>query len=236
MSSPHRFALEPAYVLHTRPFRESSLTLEALTRDHGRLGLVARGARRPRSKMRGLLQPFTPLLLSWGGRGDLATLTGVEPWGATVTVAGAAAMVGFYVNELVLRFVHRHDPEPALFEHYRDAIEGVASGGDPEPVLRMFEKHLLQSVGYALELEREAESGAAIRPELRYRYTPDAGPRRWTDDSSPEVCVSGATLLALAGGRLTDRRVLQESKLLMRSIIDTHCAGRPLESRKLWRR
>ena len=145
-------------------------------------------------------------------------------------------MVGFYVNELIVRFVHRHDPEPVLFDHYRVTIEGIVSGGDPEPILRMFEKHLLETAGYALELEREADTGAAIRPEVRYRYAPDAGPIRLADRSSPGVCVSGATLLALADGQLTERRVLHESKQLMRSIIDAHCAGNPLESRKLWRR
>ena len=236
MSGTHRSELEPGYVLHTRAFRESSLIIEALTRGHGRLGLVARGARRPRSKLRGLLQPFTPLLLSWSGRGELATLTGAEPRSAAVPLPGSAAMVGLYVNELIVRFVHRHDPEPVLFDHYRVTIEGVASGGDPEPILRMFEKRLLESAGYALELESEANTGAAILPDVRYRYAPDAGPVRLTDDSSPGVRVSGATLLALADGRLTDRRVLNESKALMRSIIDAHCAGRPLESRKLWRR
>ena len=164
------------------------------------------------------------------------TLTDAEFRGAAQPLVGSAAIVGFYLNELVLRFVHRHDPEPALFDHYRAAIEGVASGADPEPVLRMFEKRLLEATGYALELEREADSGSEIRPEGRYRYTHDAGPRIWTNDSSPGVCVSGATLLALARGQLTDRRVLEEAKRLMRSIIDAHCAGRPLESRSLWRR
>ena len=236
MSTSHRFELAPGYVLHARPFRESSLIVEALTRDHGRLGLVARGARRPRSKQRGLLQPFTPLLLSWRGRGELLTLTGAEPHGAARTFSGAAAMVGFYVNELVLRFVHRHDPEPMLFDHYRRTIEGVASGNNPEPVLRMFEMRLLETVGYALELEREADSETPIQPGVQYRYTPDAGPRRWRDDSTPGVPVNGATLLALARGQLTDRRVLEEAKRLMRSIIDAHCADRPLESRNLWRR
>ena len=248
MSGPRRLDLEPGYVLHARPFRESSLVVEALTRGHGRLGLVARGARRPRSKLRGLLQPFTPLLLSWSGRGELATLTAAEPRSAASPLSGSAAMVGFYVNELVLRFVHRHDAEPVLFDHYRLTIEGIASDGDPEPILRMFEKHLLASAGYALELAREADTGAAIRPDVRYRYVPDTGPSPLMDDStdpstddstdgsSPGVCVSGATLLALGDGQLTDRRALHESKLLMRSIIDAHCAGRPLESRKLWRR
>ena len=236
MNRSERVDLEPALVLHARPWRETSLLVEVFSRDYGRLGLIARGARRPRSRMRGLLQPFIPLLLSWRGRGELGVLTGAETEGAILHLTGSATIVGFYVNELLLRFLHRHDPEPALFDHYRTALDGIARASDPAPVLRLFEKRLLQAVGYALELEREAVSGAAIEPEGRYRYTTDAGPERWSSDSPSGVCVSGSTLLALAREQLADRRVLKEAKHLMRTIIDEHCGGRALASRKLWRR
>ena len=186
--------------------------------------------------MRGLLQPFTPLLLSWRGRGELATLTDVEIEGGVVPLLGSAAIIGFYVNELLLRFLHRHDPEPILFGHYRAALDGIADVDDPEPVLRIFEKRLLQALGYALELERETHSGTAIEPEGRYRYTTDSGPERWSNDPRPGVCVSGSTLLALAREQIADRRTLREAKHLMRSIIDEHCGGQALVSRTLWRR
>jgi len=236
MSKLGRIDLEPALVLHARPYRETSLLVEAFSRGHGRLGLIARGARRPKSRMRGLLQPFIPLLLSWRGKGELATLTGAEAEGGVLPLVGAAAIVGFYVNELLLRFVHRHDPEPTLFDHYRAALDRIAQVDDPEPVLRIFEKRLLQAVGYALELEREAHSGMAIEPAGRYRYTTNSGPEPWSDGTRPGVCVSGSTLLALAREQLTDRRTLKEAKHLMRSIIDEHCGGRVLASRTLWRR
>ena len=236
MSKLERIELEPALVLHARPWRETSLLIEAFSRGHGRLGLIARGVRRPKSRMRGLLQPFIPLLLSWRGRGELATLTGAELEGGVAPLGGSTAIVGFYVNELLLRFLHRHDPEPILFDHYRATLDGIADVDDPEPVLRIFEKRLLQAVGYALELEREAHSGIAIEPEGRYRYTADSGPERWSSGPCPGVCVSGSTLLALARERLTDRRELKEAKSLMRSIIDAHCGGRALASRTLWRR
>lgn len=236
MSKLERVDLEPALVLHARPWRETSLLVEAFSRSHGRLGLIARGARRPKSRMHGLLQPFIPLLLSWRGRGELATLTGAEIEGGVLPFGGSAAIVGFYVNELLLRFVHRHDPEPVLFDHYRAVLDSIARVDDPEPVLRVFEKRLLQAVGYALELEREAHSGIPIDPEGRYRYTTDSGPERWTSGPCPGVCVSGSTLLALAREQLTDRRALREAKHLMRSIIDEHCGGRVLVSRSLWRR
>lgn len=236
MSGVERISLEPALVLHARPYRETSLIVEAFSRCHGRLGLIARGARRPKSRMRGLLQPFIPLLLSWRGRSELATLTGAEAEGSVLPLTGSAAIVGFYVNELLLRFLHRHDPEPKLFDQYRAALDRIAHEDDPEPALRIFEKRLLQAVGYALELEREADSGMAIEPEGRYRYATDSGPERWSSRASSGVCVSGATLLALAREQMTDRRTLREAKQLMRSIIDRHCGGSALASRDLWRR
>ena len=236
MSRLERIDLEPALVLHARPYRESSLLVEAFSRGHGRLGLIARGARRPTSRMRGLLQPFIPLLLSWRGRGELQTLIGAETEGGIPPLAGSATIVGLYLNELVLRFLHRHDPEPMLFDHYLSALDGVAHGSDSEPILRVFEKRLLEATGYALELRREASSGLAIEPEGRYRYAPDSGPERWTSGTSPGVCVSGSPLLALAREQITDRRALKEAKHLMRSIIDEHCGGRVLASRRLWRR
>ena len=236
MSKLERIDLEPALVLHARPWRESSLLVEAFSRGHGRLGLIARGARRPKSRMRGLLQPFIPLLLSWRGRSELATLTGADTEGGFPPLAGSAAIVGLYLNELLLRFLHRHDPEPVLFDHYLAALDGIAHGSDPEPVLRIFEKRLLEAAGYALELKREAHSGRAIEPEGRYRYTADSGPERWSGGASPGVGVSGSTLLALAREEITDPRALAEAKHLMRSIIDERCGGRALLSRRLWRR
>ena len=236
MSTLGRIDLEPAFVLHARSWRETSLLVEAFSRGHGRVGLIARGARRPKSGMRGLLQPFTPLLLSWRGKGELATLTGVEADAGIAPLAGSVAIVGFYLNELLLRFLHRHDPEPALFGHYRAALGAIACAEDPEPVLRVFEKRLLQVVGYALELEREAGTGLAIEPDARYRYAADTGPVPWSDAVGPGVCVSGSTLLALAREELDDGRALREAKRLMRSIIDEHCGGRVLASRSLWRR
>ena len=231
-----RSDMEPALVLHARPWRETSLLVEAFSRGHGRLGLIARGARRPKSRMRGLLQPFIPLLMSWRGSGELVTLIGAETEGRVLPLVGSAAIVGFYLNEILLRFLHRHDPEPMLFGHYRAALDRIAHGNDPEPILRIFEKRLLQAAGYALELEREVGSGAAIEPERRYRYTAGSGPERWPGSASSGVCVSGSTLLALAREELTDRRMLREAKHLMRSVIDAHCGGRALAARRLWRR
>ncbi len=236
MSALERVDLEPAFVLHARSWRETSLLVEVFSQCHGRLGMIARGAKRPKSKMRGLLQPFVPLLLSWRSRGELATLTGAEAKGVVLPPAGSDLVIGFYLNELVLRFLHRHDPEPTLFDHYRAALDAISRGNNPEPVLRIFEKRLLQATGYALELERETRSGLAIEPGARYRYTTDAGPEPWSDGADTGVCVSGATLLALAREDLADCRALGEARRLLRSIIDAHCGGRGFASRSLWRR
>ena len=236
MSTLERVDLEPAFVLHARSWRETSLLVETFSRGHGRFGMVARGARRPKSRMRGLLQPFVPLLLSWRSRGELATLTGAETGGIVLPPAGSALVIGFYLNELVLRFLHRHDPEPTLFDHYRAALDEISQGNDPEPVLRVFEKRLLQAAGYALELEREVRSGLAIEPDASYRYTTHAGPEPWSDGADCGVRVSGTTLLALAREDLAGRRALREARRLLRSIIDEHCGGRGFASRSLWRR
>lgn len=234
MNRFERVDLEPALVLHARPYREASLLVEAFSRGHGRLGLIARGVRRPKSRTRGLLQPFIPLLLSWRGRGDLPTLTGAESDGGAIALAGSAAIVGLYLNELLLRFVHRHDPEPDLFDRYRATLVQISHQKDPEPALRIFEKRLLETVGYALELENEVDSGQAIRPDGLYHYSSGSGPTPWAKRASTGVCVSGSTLIALAREQLAEPRVLKEAKLLMRAVIDEHCAGNPLQSRRLW--
>ncbi len=236
MLRTERIDLEPAFVLHSRRYRETSLLLEAFGRDSGRFGLVARGALRPKSRMRGLLQPFIPLLISWRGRGDLATLTGVEVQGEVVPVQGSAALIGFYVNELVLRFLHRHDPEPSLFEIYRRTLSRIARKESPEPSLRIFEKRLLQATGYALMLEREARSGAKIVPDGRYIYRPDSGPELWDPRRHSGLSVSGATLLALSSEELFERDTLREAKRLMRRVIAARSGEKTLLSRNLWRR
>src|SRR5579863_10281682 len=137
-----RVTLSPAYVLHQRPWRETSRIAEIWSREHGRLGLVARGVRRPRSPHRSLLQPFMPLLVSWTQRGELGNLTGLEAAAPAVMLQGRALMAGFYLNELLLRLFPRQDPHPALYERYASALEGLATRRTA-PVLRVFEKHLI---------------------------------------------------------------------------------------------
>jgi len=231
-----RIELEPGFVLHRRPYRETSLLVEAFTHEHGRVGLVARGARRRRSSLRDAGVPFRPLLLSWSAGGDLGTLTHAEARGPARGLGGRALASGFYLNELLLRLLARHDPHPELFAAYALALEQIggdsAGGGDPQPALRVFEKRLLDAVGYGLVLDRAVDTGAAVRPEQRYTYRPLHGPVARAGHAEG-VPVSGRTLLALAREELVEADVLREAKRLMRRVLDEQLGGRPLRSREM---
>ena len=232
---------EPGYVLHARPWRETSLILEAFTPDHGRTGLVARGVRRARSRLRGLLLPFQPLLLSWTGRGELPTLTGADTEGPHRTLRGRALFSGFYLNELLLKLLPRGDAHPELFADYRDALAGLGANGAADPVLRLFEKRLLDALGYGPTFDRAADTGAPVSPGRRYRYVPERGPVEEgggapASEERGGPVVSGRTLIALAGGRLVggDDRERVEARRLMRAILAPHLGPRPLGSRELF--
>src|SRR5512141_36397 len=160
--------MDRGYVLHTYPYRETSLILQVWTEKHGRLGLVAKGARRPKSASRAVLVPFQPLTLDWFGRGELRTLKTAEPTAPATPLAGQSLLSAFYLNELLLKLTTRDDPHEGLFAAYDDAINGLrlisrqARQDRVEPVLRRFELRLLQELGYALELTREAGGHAPI--------------------------------------------------------------------------
>lgn len=242
-AQPQRRDDQPAYVLHTYAYRETSLVVEALTFEHGRVALVARGAKRPRSELRGLLQGFQPLLLSWSGAGELKTLIKAEWRGGVPLLQRSALLCGFYLNELLLKLLPREDPHPSLYEAYEAAIVHLASGLSQAPVLRGFELDLLAELGYALPLDREALTGAPIDPRARYHYAPDHGPRRVVNDegrdgtfvAEPRAAgtVSGAALLALANRCYDDAATAVEAKRLMREVLDHHLEQRSVESRRL---
>ena len=226
--------LEPSYVLHSRPYRETSLLLEVLTRSHGRVGLVARGARGTRSRWKNLLQPFRPLLLSWNQKGELGTLTSADQVASPPALAGEALFCGLYSNELTTRFLQRSDPHPGLFEKYRKLVAKLAEGGQPEPLLRVYEVQLLQSAGFGLQLEHEHGTDNPIIPDALYLYLPESGPRRQeTAAENPKDLVSGAALLALKSGEIGEQH-LKELKTLMRKQIRFHLGGRPLNSQALF--
>jgi DNA repair protein RecO (recombination protein O) len=227
---------EPAFVLHTYPYRETSVIVEALTAARGRVALVARGARRPRSDLRGLLQAFQPLSLSWSGAGELKTLVRAEWRGGLPLVTGSALLCGFYLNELLLKLLPRDDAHPRLFEDYEAALRDLASGADQAPVLRRFELRLLAELGYAMPLTHEADTGRPIDPRARYYYAFERGPRTNAAEPGrryPEV--GGATLLALAQHDYSAPEAAAEAKRLMREVLDYYLERRAIASRRVVR-
>lgn len=231
-----RVALEPCFVLHGRPFRETSQLVELLSRHHGRLGVLARGSRRP-GRRGGPLQPFQPLLVSWAGRGELPTVTAVEADGLPCILRGGNIAAALYLNELVMRLLHRGDPHPDIYAAYRRALAYLVQAVEPEAGLRVFEKRLLEALGYGLVLDRDAADGTPVEPGAAYRYEPDQGPVRVVAAAPAGAVpvVSGRTLVALDHETLDDDHALQEAKRLMRFLINVHLDGRPLRSRQLFR-
>ncbi|HET7569357.1 MAG TPA: DNA repair protein RecO [Gammaproteobacteria bacterium] len=229
-----RVQLQHAYILHQRPWRDSSGLIEAFSRPFGRVGLIARGVRRPTSKLKAALQPFQPVLLSWTGRGDLATLTGAETTGAPVRLTGSRLLCGFYVNELLIRLLHRHDPHAELFDDYAFCLAGLAGTSNEEIPLRLFEKRLLVACGYGLNLTVEIDSGAPVRADRDYEYVLEQGPRLHQPGAAGST-LSGASLLALAADQLDDERASRDAKKLLRSALDLYLGGQPLKTREVLR-
>jgi DNA repair protein RecO (recombination protein O) len=219
---------EAGFVLHTYPYKESSLIVEAFTRRFGRLSLLARGARRPRSATRGLLLSFHPLRFAWSGTAELRTLVAAEWSGALKSLAGRGLMCGFYLNELLLRLLPREDPHEGLFDFYGDALARLAQREQVSAVLRTFERRMLAELGYAPLLERDATSGAPLDPERRYLYDPDRGP---VPTLNGEPAVSGRTLLDMAADDYSRPQTRDEARSLMRALIAQRLHGQVLHTR-----
>lgn len=236
MSDINRVAEQPAYLLHRRNFRESSLLIEAFTPNYGRMGLIAKGAKRSGASGN-RLQPFRPLLISWSGRGELRTVTGVDEQGRIITPYGNALAAGFYLNELLLRLLPREDPHPELFSSYREALLEL-EGSRLEEALRLFERELLSALGFGLELELEVLLQEPLQPTQRYRYQRELGPVAVLDgdEGVGEPTLLGSSLIALGRGELSDPISRRECKRLLRWSIDQLLDGRPLRSRELLRR
>jgi len=226
-------------VLHTYAYRETSVIVEAFTQAYGRVALVARGAKRPRSEMRGLLNAFQPLLLSWAGASELKTLLSAEWRGGMPLPSGAALLCGFYLNELLLKLLPREDPHPALWTEYESALRALnehPAQADQAATLRRFELRLLAELGYAMPLTHEQDTGAPIEPAERYHYAFDRGPRRHAAEPGAQwPVVRGETLLALANERYPDAQIATEAKRLMRSVLDHYLEQRRIFSRRVVR-
>jgi DNA repair protein RecO (recombination protein O) len=227
---------EPGFVLHSYPFKETSLIVEIFARGHGRVPLVAKGARRPKSALRGLLMPFQPLLLWWSGRAELRQLHKAEWQAGHAQLSGVPLVCAFYLNELLLKLLVRDDAHEGLYAAYEVALAALRAGESPAAVLRRFEKRLLAEIGYALLLDADAE-GEAIDPDRLYTYAPERGPVRLlgTDGERAAVTVSGRTLADMALDDYASPATLQESRALMRHLLNHHLAGQELHTRQLLR-
>lgn len=222
---------QPAFVLHARPYRETSLLLECLTRDQGRIGVVARGVRSQRGRLqRSLLEPFHPLLLDLQLRGELATLRSVELAGAPQRLLGDAGMAGLYINELVVRLTERQDPHPELYAAYAQTLGRMVCEPPLAWQLRRFERDLLAALGYALQLDEDADSGEPLLAEAMYIYRPEHGPVRCRV-ADPHA-VRGSDLLSLQEDRLPDAQGLHALRSMMRALIRFHLGGVELRA---WR-
>jgi DNA repair protein RecO (recombination protein O) len=243
--SETRIADEAAFVLHSYPYKETSLIVDALTRHHGRVALVARGAKRPRSALRGMLLAFQPLSISWvqsraravtGSQGgnDLRTLTRAEWLGGLRPLRGEALMSGFYLNELIQKLLARDDPHERLFDAYLATLAALSDDQSAAPVLRNFEIVLLREAGYAVHAEH-AIDGKPIDPLLHYRYLPERGPMAVDRDAEgdADAIISGKTLLDIDRDDYTDPVTLAQSKRLMRYLLQHHLSGQLLQTRRM---
>jgi DNA repair protein RecO (recombination protein O) len=232
MAEREQVLLEPGFVLHQRPYRNTSQLLECVTANHGRVGLVARGSRRPASGQRALLQPFVPLRLSWLRRGELGRLTQVEAAGASYDLAAQRLLGGYYANELLLRLTARSDPNAEIFSCYSRCLAELAETRVVARPLRVFELGLLHALGYGVELDSDAASGEPLRPETRYVFEIEQGLRCADADARADAdTYIGRDLIALRERRLDDDGSLRAAQRLLGRVLRAHLGERPLQSR-----
>lgn len=218
-----------AYLLHTRPYRESSLLAELLVAELGRVGVIMRGARRGRQSNS---QLFQPLLVTLAGNGELKTLKAVEPAGSLLMLTGNALFSGFYLNELLVRLSPRDLALPEVFAAYALALGELAETQDVEPLLRRFEKTLLDALGYGFAFELDGESGEPVQVGATYAFYPELGFRR--ESARAGIVFSGQVLLELAAGRYDAPEARQAAKRIMRQALARQLGDRPLKSRELF--
>lgn len=227
-----RVSGQPAFVLHGYPYKETSLIVDAFTRDYGRIALIAKGAKRPHSKLRGVLQTFQPLSLGWSGKAEMRTLTAAEWVGGLLPLEKAALLSGFYLNELLVKLLARDDPHPALFDHYVVTLNQLAHDEPAPIVLRKFERALLKETGVGGSFTVSAATGEPVQPDAVYVVDPERGPRHpHSADMAPRV--SGKTLLDMEREDYSDPMTQSQSKFLMRFLLAHHLGGVPLSTRQI---
>ncbi len=231
-----RISLQPAFVLHHRPYRETSLLLDLLTEEYGRITLVARGVRQSQSRLRPILQSFLPLLITWQGKTDLGTLLAVEANGHPTRLIGECLLSGLYLNELLMRVLHKHDPYPQLYTIYQNTLLELQGASVEQKCLRLFEKKLLEEVGYGLQLACDVSSQKPLVAESHYSFFPEHGFELNAEKYSLATSFSGKSLLALANEELEDEVCLRDAKRLMRLALAPLLGQARLQSRQLFMR
>ncbi len=227
-----RYVGEPAFVLHARPWRETSLLVEVLSAGHGRIGLVARGVIGPKKHLlRAALQPLQAIQFDAVQKGELAQLSAAEVVDTAPLLAGDAALAAFYVNELCLRLAPRQLPQQELYVAYAQLRERLRTGAGLAWNLRRFERDLLDALGFALDFSCDG-NGAAIDPAARYRLDPELGPCRLLSERAGERrgAATGRALLALAADAMPDREDLASLRMPLRAVLLHHLGGRGLKS------
>lgn len=233
----NRVSLQPAYVLHRRPFQNSSLLVDFFTLDYGRVKAVAKGARREKSRYRSFLQLFTPVLVSFSGRSEVKTVTGMETQLAPISLRGERLFSGLYVNELLVRLLHNQEEHAGLYKAYQQALLSLQGDTAVETVLRRFELGLLGELGYGINLQHDCQSHAEIRADLSYRFIPDVGFSHADSDpgeDNTQDLFLGAHLIALDNMQLQDPDASRAAKRLLRQALAQHLGDKPLTSRSLF--
>ncbi len=229
-----RVTLDPIFILHTRPYSDTSLIVELLTMRYGRIAAIARSARGLKSRYRGTLQLFSPLLASWSGGRELKTLGNIERNGPVYPFDGQALGCGFYLNELLVRLLQRDDPCVNIYQLYQNTLNAFEKATDFRVALRCFEKNLLQALGYGLPLHRDAQTGESINPELHYQYLPDRGFLSCVEATEAMTTFSGRSLLALFQEQFDNDDILRDAKRLLRIALACHLGNKPIKSRELF--
>ncbi|WP_420475259.1 DNA repair protein RecO [Noviherbaspirillum sp. ST9] len=228
----YRVSSQPAFVLHSYPYKETSLIVDVFSRDYGRVALVAKGAKRPHSKLRGVLQTFQPLTVSWSGKAEVRTLTSAEWVGGLLPLEKSALLCGFYLNELLVKLLARDDAHPALFDHYIATLNQLAHDEPPPIVLRKFERALLKETGVGGNFSVCTTTGLPVDPGAVYVVDPERGPRpAHPADNTPSV--HGKTLLDMECEDYSDSTTQMQSKFLMRFLLAHHLGGTQLNTRQI---
>jgi len=229
---------QPAYILHHRAFRDTSQILDVITRDHGRLSLMSRGSRGAKSRLKSILQPFTPLIVAWSGKGEMPSLTAAETQTVkAISLSGKALPSAFYINELLMKLLHKHDVYEEIYNLYESVMQLLSAGHEIEPVLRLFEKQLLEALGFGLNLQVNADTGLPVEASQEYAYYLEHGPVEISTvhDDAFVTRLSGESLIALDLNNLNTKQSLKDAKRLMRSILHYYLDGKPIKSRELFR-